>query len=40
MKAYKRQIEEAGEIAAVNLAKFRKASDEGSSAAAAQVRLK
>ncbi len=28
MKAYKRQIEEAEEIAAINLAKFRKAQDD------------
>jgi len=28
LKAYKRQIEEAEEIAAINLAKFRKAADE------------
>ena len=28
MKAYKRQIEEAEEIAAINLAKFRKAADD------------
>ena len=34
MKAYKRQIEEAEEIAAINLAKFRKAADDKSATGA------
>jgi hypothetical protein len=34
LKAYKRQIEEAEEIAAINLAKFRKAADDKSTAGA------
>jgi hypothetical protein len=34
LKAYKRQIEEAEEIAAINLAKFRKAADDKSAAGA------
>jgi myosin heavy chain 6/7 len=36
LKAYKRQIEEAEEIAAINLAKFRKAQDDKTTANAAE----
>ena len=37
LKAYKRQIEEAEEIAAINLAKFRNAQDKGVAVAAEEA---